>query len=65
MSYFIVFGWPSIEAYFIGFAMGVFIDDVADSPIALVVLCVDEIILIVEVFEGRRLLGFGCCHLSK
>ena len=65
MSYFIVFGWPTIEAYFVGFAMGVFIDDVAHSPIALVVLRVEEIVLIVDVLERWGLLGFGCCHLSK
>jgi hypothetical protein len=65
MSYFVVFGGPSIEPDLVGFTVWMFIDDVADSPIALVILRIDEIVLIVDVLQGWRLLQFGCCHLSK
>ena len=57
--YFIVFVAPAVEADLEDLGVGIFCDNVADSPIALVIFGVNEVSLVVELGDGVFLVGLA------
>ena len=51
VEYLVIFASPSIEPHFEVLSVGVFGNDVAYSPVSLVVLGVDKVTLVVEVAD--------------
>jgi hypothetical protein len=63
-DYFIIFGGPSIKAYFEYFGELIFAHDVTYSPISLIIFSVNEIMLIVDLLYRSGFILLDCWHFS-
>jgi len=70
MNYLVIFSTPAVKPDFVHFTMIIFADDVADPPIALVILGINEVRLVVSrpdrvVILGKRWHVVNLCYMRK